>query len=45
LGGPRADIQGATPSGRREMAKYRKLMISLGWLAALLMAAGAEWKL
>jgi len=27
------------------MAKYRKLMISLGWLAALLMAAGAEWKL
>jgi hypothetical protein len=35
----------ATIREERRMAKYRKLMISLGWLAALLMAAGAEWKL
>jgi len=26
------------------MAKYRRLMSSLGWLAALVMAVGAGWK-
>jgi len=26
------------------MAKYRKLIASLGWLAVVLMSAGAEWK-
>jgi hypothetical protein len=24
--------------------RYRRLMVSLGWLAAFLMAAGAGWK-
>jgi hypothetical protein len=24
--------------------RYRRLMVSLSWLAALLMAAGAGWK-
>jgi hypothetical protein len=26
------------------MKRYRRLMVSLGWLAAFLMAAGAGWK-
>jgi len=24
--------------------RFRRLLITLGWLAALLLAAGAEWK-
>jgi hypothetical protein len=26
------------------MQRYRRLVASLGWLAAFLMAAGASWK-
>jgi hypothetical protein len=26
------------------MARYRRLVASLGWLAALVMAVGAGWK-
>ncbi len=26
------------------MSRYRRLMIRLGWLAALVMAVGAGWK-
>ena len=44
-GVPRADTNGATTlQGGELMAKYRKLIASLGWLAVVLMSAGAEWK-
>jgi hypothetical protein len=34
------------PLGKEAMPvkRYRRLMVSLGWLAAFLMAAGAGWK-
>jgi hypothetical protein len=34
------------PHGKEAMPvkRYRRLMVSLGWLAAFLMAAGAGWK-
>jgi hypothetical protein len=30
--------------GGRLVQRYRRLLVSLGWLAALLMAAGAAYK-
>jgi hypothetical protein len=32
------------PERRRAVQRYRRLMASLGWLAAFLMAVGAGWK-
>jgi hypothetical protein len=32
------------PEEAMRVNRYRRLMVSLGWLAAFLMAAGAGWK-
>jgi len=42
----RRPIPNAYPSenGGDAVNRYRRLMVSLGWLAAFLMAAGAGWK-
>jgi hypothetical protein len=32
------------PERSRAMQRYRRLMVSLGWLAAFLMAVGAGFK-
>jgi hypothetical protein len=49
----RASPKGGTPfhrylkhlaDRRTFMQRYRRLMVSLGWLAAFLMAVGAGWK-
>jgi len=42
----RLPIRDTYRSERRRclVKRYRRLMVSLGWLAAFLMAAGAGWK-